>query len=99
MINIARDNLIDLNEVARRLGLKVQTVRLWVKRGTLYAVRVGGRWYTSEKCLNAMAITPQPPSQSEQPATHPLAVADENSYQNIRSLLGRNTQEEHENGF
>lgn len=92
MIDIARDNLIDLAEVAKRLKVKSQTVRNWVKAGSLDAVRVGGRWYTNAECLNAMAkhapkTTPMP--QKPSLLSEALARSDAQSLANIQAMLGR----------
>lgn len=92
MIDIARDNLLSLRDVARRLDVKTRTVRNWVKSGKLYAVQVGGSWYTNEHYLNAMAKPPEqhqkiaPPSSY---ADHTLAANDQLAIQQINALLGQ----------
>lgn len=94
MINIARDNLLHLSEVASRFKVQVQTVRNWIKSGKLGAVKVGGRIYTNEECLNAMAEDPNPgvQSASKTPAVMTtMSSVDSESYQNILALLGQTT--------
>lgn len=94
MINIAKDELIGISDVARRLKVRTQTVRGWIRNGTLEAVRVGGRWYTNATCLNAMAkpsqqSAPNPPKTSrEQKAA---IAAEKQSYTNIQAILGQAT--------
>ena len=66
MIDISKEPLITLNEAARSLPggrpgrpLNLSTVFRWVTEGTrgvkLEAVRLGGRWYTTEEALQRFA--------------------------------------------
>jgi hypothetical protein len=49
MIDIARETVISLVDVARRLDVDVRTVRNWTKRpdNPLYAEPFGGKWVTT----------------------------------------------------
>jgi hypothetical protein len=55
MIDVAADELLSFDAVAKKLGVKKQTVGLWRRRG-LECVRVGGRWYTTPAALNRFSV-------------------------------------------
>ena len=61
------DQLYTPEQVAKRLGLHVRTVRRYIRDGALEAVRVGKRYRVSRKALEAFAGL----SPGEAATTHP----------------------------
>lgn len=49
---IDTNNLLTAGEVAKKLKVTVQSVRLLIKNGMLNAERVGNQWLTSIEDLN-----------------------------------------------
>ena len=95
------DNLIPLSVVARRLKVNPQTVKNWHDRGQLDAVKLGGRWYTTEEAINAHANrneidqqdSPSPSSSgrksNKQTAASKRLVASEAHQQALRNLTAK----------
>lgn len=45
-----------ISETAKRLGLKVRTIREWIKVGAIRAEKIGKYWYIPEKELERAEV-------------------------------------------
>lgn len=70
-IDVMSDDLIELREVATRQKVTIQTVNLWRRSGRLQCVKVGGRWKTTKKAMNAFAVRNGSPPQPHEPQHDP----------------------------
>lgn len=55
MIDVARNKLLRLREVAQHFEVSYQTALKWVVSGKLEATRVGGSWRTTEEAIRAFS--------------------------------------------
>jgi excisionase family DNA binding protein len=53
MINPLQDTLIPFTAIAQQLDVSYATVKKWRDRGELEAIRIGGKWHTTEAALTA----------------------------------------------
>lgn len=51
MVDFAKENVIDVQRLAKRLDVSADTIRRWMRQG-LEKVKVGGRVYTSLEAVN-----------------------------------------------
>ena len=70
-IDVSREKLLGVKEVAEQLEVCQHTVRAWMHAGLLEAVRVGRRWKTTANALNAFvqantAASREPPPPTEE---------------------------------
>ena len=49
MIDVAKDELIEIRAVASKLNRKYDTVMTWIRSCRLPAKKIGGTWYTTQK--------------------------------------------------
>lgn len=49
--------LYDIPEISAKLGVGIQTVRMYVRKGTLKGVKVGRRYWIDEKDLSKLFDT------------------------------------------
>lgn len=73
MVDLARDSLLKVNEVAKRFRVHRRTVEAWMTRG-LECVMVGRVLYTSEEALQRFA---QPRRLAVEQSTITATVEDE----------------------
>ena len=77
MIDIARETLLSVADVARKLGVTRKAVYDWINRSAthpnkhLESVRVGGKVLTSENALRRFAQQSDDEQGSEQPERYP----------------------------
>ena len=59
MINVTKENLIDLKSAAKQFGVTIQTIRNWANRQTLprlETVKIGGMVRTSLEALQRFVV-------------------------------------------
>jgi hypothetical protein len=86
MINVARENLIYFGTLAERLHVSQQAIHTWRRRG-LEAIKLGGKWYTSERALNAYAEINTPGGPAPE-SFEPVAVGNPKSPRLLKEMFG-----------
>jgi excisionase family DNA binding protein len=49
--------LVKIQHASKALGLTNQTLRKWIRKGTLAGEKIGGRWYVHRVALDRMLAT------------------------------------------
>lgn len=78
-IDITRETVVDLNDVARRLRVHIKTVRGWGKRlngRRLETVKLGGKIVTSLEALQRFAISNGPGGAGDSKSPRPRPKPD-----------------------
>ena len=69
------DEWLSINEIAAELKLARETVRLWLARGDLPAIRAGHSWRVRRSDLERMLT-----SQGSLPGSNPLTMATDTDW-------------------
>lgn len=85
MVDFAKENVIDVQRLAKRLDVSTDTIRRWFRQG-LEKVKLGGRVYTSLEAVNRFS--------------QPVAVreVDPNLSQMFRELRERGLAKDYKDG-
>ena len=54
------ETLLTVEEAANALKVRVETVRRWLRDGTLRGRKIGRIWRVPESAVNQLCATPQP---------------------------------------
>lgn len=87
MVDFAKENVIDVQRLAKRLDVSADTIRRWFRQG-LEKVKLGGRVYTSLEAVNRFS---QPVAVTQQAVDPALSEM-------FRELRARGLAKDHKDG-
>ena len=63
-------DLISLQQAAKRSGLSASHLRLLIRRGDLWGMKIGRNWVTTEQAVREYQARAQRPGRPKEPTVH-----------------------------